>query len=170
MRIKSLAATAVTTLGLLLTGVSSAHAWQQPYGGCEEATLAPHSVGANQCRAHGWTIATRLAVGPHGLVRGSGLPHCREEDGSGQRSACSWNFHDGRQDGNGEGLSYWMDKQDRPHYVWSRPARYPWRTMPGPLADSLSEGDRPYHYWLRCRVTGHQTIRVACPDGRLYAS
>lgn len=161
-------AAAVATIGLAAPAQA---AWHQPYGGCEEATLAPHSAGANQCRAHGWTIGTRLAVNAHGLVVGSGLPHCREEDGSGQRGACSWNFHDGRGiDGNNRGLSYWLDKRDRAHYVWSRPAGYPWHNVGGPLADSLSEGDRPYHYWLRCRTTGVQRdpIVVACPDGRRY--
>ena len=27
--------------------------WTEPYGGCKEATLYPHSVGAEECRAHG---------------------------------------------------------------------------------------------------------------------
>jgi hypothetical protein len=150
---------------------SPASAWQQPYGGCEEGTLAPHSAGANQCRAHGWTIMRRLAVNPHGVVVGSGLPHCRNEDGSGQASACSWNFHDGTRDGNGRGLSYWVGRNDRIHYVWPRRAGSPWRNVGGPLADALSEGERPYRYWLRCRTTGtdHPVIRIACPDGRAYA-
>jgi hypothetical protein len=93
-------------------GVGSAlsvERWVQPYGGCEEATLAPQSAAADECRDHGWTIRRRLAVSGHGIVKGSGLPHCREEDGSGQRSACSWNFHEGTRDGNDRGASLWVD-------------------------------------------------------------
>ena len=171
MRITSWAAAAATTLGLLgLAGPGQA--WQQPYGGCEEATLAPHSAGAHTCRVHGWTIRKRLAVNAHGLVKGSGLPHCRYEDG-GENQPCSWNFHDGQGiDGNNRGLSYWIDREDRTHYVWSRPAGYPWHNVSSALADALSEGDRPYHYWLRCRTTGVQRnpIVVACPDGHRYTA
>jgi hypothetical protein len=93
--------------------------WQQPYGGCDEAWQAPSSAGADECRAHGWTIRARLVVGPRGVVRMSALPHCRNEDGSGQRSACSWNFHDGQRDGDGRGASLWLDRHDRSHYVWA---------------------------------------------------
>jgi hypothetical protein len=82
-------------------GVGSAlsvERWVQPYGGCEEATLAPQSAAADECRDHGWTIRRRLAVSGHGIVKGSGLPHCREEDGS-----------------------------DRVHYVWvTSPMRDGW--------------------------------------------
>jgi hypothetical protein len=111
---------------LVITGRAQAQPvpWHQPYGGCPEASLAPHSVGAQECRAHGWTIRTRLVVNPRHVVKGSGLPHCRYEDGSGQRSACSWNFHDGRADGNGRGFAYWVDRHNRAHYVWAhRPVR-----------------------------------------------
>src|SRR5262245_63358868 len=66
--------------------------WTQPYGGCAEAWQAPHSKGADECRAHGWTVRARLVVGPHRWVRYNNLPHCREEDGSGQKSACTWNI------------------------------------------------------------------------------
>ena len=146
--------------------------WTQPYGGCEEATLAPHSAGANECRAHGWTIMRRLAVNPHGVVKGSGLPHCRYEDG-GENQPCSWNFHDGRGiDGNNRGLSYWIDREDRTHYVWSRPARYPWHAVGHELADALAEGADKPRRWERCRTTGVQrrVIRVACPNGDRFAA
>lgn len=146
---------------------SPASAWQQPYGGCEEATLAPHSAGANDCRAHGWTIGTRLAVNPHAVVVGSGLPDCRNEDGSGQASACSWNF-DGSHDGNGIGLSYWADKHDRIHYVWpSSPVTSRWHWVGQELADALAEGDQPGRHWERCITNGvhSRVIRVHCPDG-----
>jgi hypothetical protein len=169
MRITSLAATAVTTLGLLLTGVSSASAWHQPYGGCEEATLAPYSVGADQCRAHGWTIRTRLAVNPHAVVKGSGLPHCVNEDGSGQRSACSWNFHDGHPDGNGVGLSFWVDHKDHVHYVWPvRPIHGHWHWVGQELGDALAEGEQHEDDWGQCMFKWrhhHGMAQVMCPDG-----
>jgi hypothetical protein len=110
-------AAAVATISLTAPANAS---WHQPYGGCEEGTLAPHSAGANECRDHGWTIRKRLAVNPRHVVKGSGLPHCREEDGSDQRPACSWNFHDGQRDGNGRGASYWVDWHDHVHYVWAQ--------------------------------------------------
>jgi len=87
--------------------------WQQPYGGCKEAYVAPQSAGADECRAHGWVIRPRLVVGPYGWVRYSTLPQCRNEDGSGQRSACSWNFGMPRS----WGKVYWVDYHNRTHYV-----------------------------------------------------
>lgn len=101
----------------------SVNAWVQPYGGCKEAWQAPRSAGARQCRAHGWTVTRHIVVGPHRWVRYVDLPLCRFEDGSGQRSACTWNLSIQRQ-GNGVGLRYWVDRHDRPHYVrgmiWQR--------------------------------------------------
>lgn len=145
--------------------------WHQPYGGCEEATLAPHSTAAVDCRAHGWTIMRRLAVNPHAVVKGSGLPHCREEDGSSGPLPCSWNFHDGRgTDGNNRGLSYWIGRHGRTHYVWPGPAQYPWHAVGQPLADALAEGVT--RRWERCRTTGvhRRVIRVACPNGDRFAA
>lgn len=112
-------------VAIVLTGTVLAMLWfdpahaseHEPYGGCEEAVIAPHSVGAQECRDLGWTIHRRIAVDPHHVLRYSALPHCREEDGSGQKRACSWNFHDGQRDGNGKGRSYWVDRHDRIHYV-----------------------------------------------------
>jgi len=165
MRIR-LAAAAVTTLSLLgLAGPGQA--WQQPYGGCEEATLAPHSAGAAECRAHGWTIRTRLAVNPRAVVKGSGLPDCVNEDGSGQRSACSWNF-DGSTDGNGVGLSYWVNERDRVTYVWPhRPDRlnHGWSWVTRGLDDALAEGEQRED-WMTCIFRWrHGLAQVRCPDG-----
>lgn len=143
-------------------------AWQQPYGGCKEATLAPHSKAAAACRNHGWTINRRLAVSPRGVVKGSGLPHCKNEDGSGQKSACSWNFRDGHRDGNGKGLSYWVSHFGKIRYVWAHSPLTEHRHWVGqPLADALAEGDQPHRKWEQCVTNGvhHRVIKVDCPDG-----
>ena len=164
MRIR-LAAAAVTTLGLLgLAGPGQA--WHQPYGGCEEGTLAPHSAAANECRAHGWVIKRRLAVNPHAVVKGSGLPDCREEDGSGQ-GICSWNFA-GSTDGNGVGLTYWVGVNDRVHYAWpSRPIHGRWVWVNQELGDALAEGEHQEpNNWRQCITRPrHGLAQVMCPDG-----
>jgi len=103
-------------LACLIFG-GSTQAVAQPYGGCDEAYRYSTSAGAQDCRDAGWTIRPRLVVGPRGWVHYSVLPHCRNEDGSGQRSACTWNFGQGQPDGNGRGRMYWLDKHDRTHYV-----------------------------------------------------
>lgn len=118
-----LAALALTAIVAFdLAAVSTASDAAQPYGGCDEAYRYARSAGAQDCREAGWTIRPRLVVGPHGYVRMSALPHCIHEDGSGQRSACSWNFHRGGEDGNGKGRMLWIDGHDRVHYVngWAR--------------------------------------------------
>lgn len=137
----------------------------EPYGGCKEAYQAPHSQGAKECRAKGWTIKRRLVVTPHAVVRFTRLPHCREEDGSGQRSACTWNI--GRKiDGDGQGLSYWVSgpharHHDRIHYVWpERPLGTP---VSQELGDALAEGEQ-HEDWDRCWLDEPRT-HVRCPDG-----
>lgn len=93
--------------------------WSQPYGGCDEAWQAPHSIGADQCRAHGWTVRSRLVVGPHRWVHYSTLASCTFEDGSGSHLPCSWNFR--RTDGNGIGDRFYVTgsswSHHRVHYV-----------------------------------------------------
>lgn len=106
--------------------------WTQPYGGCVEAHRYPHSRGARECRAHGWTIRTRLVVGPHHWVRFSTLPHCETEDGSHTHRPCSWNFD--RTDGNGIGRSYWIGRHGHTHYV--RVHRPAYVAPPAPPTDS----------------------------------
>jgi hypothetical protein len=162
--------------GLLLLAftfgtASPAGAATQPYGGCDEAWQAPHSAGAQDCRNAGWTIRKRLVVNPHGVVRMSTLPHCLEEDGSGQRSACTWNVGP-RQDGNGIGLAYWLDRHDRTHYVWnSAPHRVRWQWVTARQAHNMaSTGHRAARYWRTCQVHfGTRTTKVACPDGFRYS-
>jgi hypothetical protein len=164
-----LAALAATALLVVMAPANAS--WQQPYGGCEEASLAPHSAGANQCRAHGWTIKTRLVVNGHGVLKGSGLPHCREEDGTGQRAACSWNFPDFTvpitQDGNGKGLSYWVGVYDKVHYVWPvRPIHGRWHWVTPELGDALAEGEQHEADWTNCMFRWrHGLAQVMCPDG-----
>jgi hypothetical protein len=83
-----------------------------PYGGCDEAWQAPRSEGAAWCRSHGWTVWSRLVVGPRHVVRYSHLPTCRFEDASSGPLPCSWNF-----DSNRNGLSYYVTRDGSPHYV-----------------------------------------------------
>src|SRR4029077_6665508 len=113
---------------------------------CQVSLLhrAPESGMADYCREHGWTVRPRLVVGPHGVVRYSALPHCRYEDGSGQRAACSWNFTpSSNPDGNGRGLAYWVDRHDQTHYVWPQhaPSHWSgWLWVNAEVADALAEG------------------------------
>jgi len=92
----------------------------QPYGGCDEAWQAPHSVGAKWCRSHGWIVRPRIVVGPHGHVRFRTMPKCITEDGSylrrngtvGYQRHCFWNA---RTMGNGRGSSYILDRVHPSH-------------------------------------------------------
>lgn len=104
-------------IGIGLGMVVSAPANAEPYGGCVEAYRYASSPGAQDCRDLGWTIRPRLVVDPQGWVHVSMLPACRQEDGSGQRSACAWNFSRTEVTGNGQGRKYWVDQRDRVHYV-----------------------------------------------------
>ena len=184
MKRKSLVALA-TGLALSAIGLGAtasradAATWQQPYGGCVEGHNYPHSQGAAECRAHGWTVRQRLVVGPHDRVRFVSLPLCREEDGSGQRSACTWNFGPGPEGlyhphghtGDDRGLSFWVDRKDRVHYVWNWTAGDPrpdgWKWVSSELGDALAEGEQHEDNWEGCITNGvhHHRIRVACPDG-----
>ena len=175
MRIR-LAAAAVTALGLL--GIAGPGQATQPYGGCVEGHDYPHSAGAAWCRDHGWVIKPRLVVGPHGRVHFVSLPLCREEDGSGQRSACTWNFGPGPEGlyhphghtGDDQGLSYWVGVNDRVHYVWNWTAGDPrpegWTWVSQELGDALAEGEQYEPNWEACITRPrHGLAQVACPDG-----
>ena len=151
--------------------------WQQPYGGCVEGHNYPHSQGADECRDHGWTVRQRLVVGPHGVVRFASLPLCREEDGSGQRSACTWNFGPGPEGlyhphghtGDDQGLAFWVDRHDRVHYVWGwySPITGRWAWVNQELGDALAEGEQQEpNNWRACMYRWrHGLAQVACPDG-----
>lgn len=64
-------AVSVLTVAATLAVAAPAEAWRQPYGGCDEAHVAPHSEAADECRAHGWIIRPHVIIGPHGHVRWS---------------------------------------------------------------------------------------------------
>jgi hypothetical protein len=137
----ALALTALLPL-LVLGFTQQADAATQPYGGCGEAYRYSNSAGAQDCREMGWTIRPRLVVNPHGVVVMSRMPHCRNEDGSGTASACTWNIGN-RIDGNGRGLAFWNDRHDRSHYVWDRsPLRRNRTLTEGPAHPRI-----PQHTW-----------------------
>lgn len=167
MRAVRLAAALASVAVTVVSHLPAASASQQPYGGCKEGWQAPHSAGARWCRAHGWVVTRRLVVSPRGVVRYSSLPHCPWEDG-GENQPCSWNFLPG--DGNSRGLSYWIDRNDRTHYVWARvPTGNGWRWVSREFADVLTEGgykDADRRLWGLCitrDIPNGWTVR--CPDG-----
>jgi hypothetical protein len=86
--------------------------WQQPYGGCDEAWQAPQSTGADDCRAHGWTVKWWIVESPKHRVEyvDASIPQCANED---RGRYCTWNFYAPRW----HGLDYWFDGRGRAHYV-----------------------------------------------------
>lgn len=120
----SLATSAPASFGSWIVPPASAGGWMPPapsVGGCKEAYIAPQSDAADACRDRGWTIAVGergrgIIVSPSNVVRYLWLPQCRYEDGSGQRSACTWNMVLPYQ-GNGMGKALWIDRKDRIHFV-----------------------------------------------------
>ena len=143
-----------------------------PYGGCDEAWQAPHSLGAQDCRDMGWTIRPRLLVNPRGLVIMSRLPHCTFEDASSGPVPCSYNF--GRPtDGFGGGLSFWVtgtNHHNRTHYVWTTRPHNGWAWVSRSLADALAESGAKgadSRAWEQCKVkTSSGTVR--CADGVVF--
>lgn len=129
------------------------------------------AVALSAAEAHG-IHTPRLTVSRHGVVQHTSLPHCAVEDG-GPDLPCTWNVGP-VQDGNGGGLSYWVGRDQRVHYVWNLlPTVNRWRWVSRQLADALAEGDRPMadtRPWERCVTKtvpfGHTRHRwVKCPDG-----
>jgi hypothetical protein len=114
--------------------------------------------------------ASRIVVGPRGVVHGSGLPRCGVEDG-GPVLPCQ-RLNEGP-------LSYWVGKHHVVHYVWAHnPAHHDgWRWVSRRLSHRLANGDvlptwaatRP-HYWWRCVVKVGPTTKVRCADGSLTTS
>lgn len=86
--------------------------WRQPYGGCDEAWQAPHSTGADECRAHGWTVKWWIIVSPKDRVRyvDPSINQCANEDAG---RFCTWNFSVPRRDG----LDLWYGGAGHRHYV-----------------------------------------------------
>lgn len=105
---------------LVLTGVNfgvveepAPVAWQQPYGGCDEAWQAPRSPGARDCRLHGWTIQRGFVLRPNNTVAYLRMDPCREEDSDGP---CFWNAE---RQGNGTGTSFIIKgPRDGKHRIW----------------------------------------------------
>lgn len=153
-KISTILAMAATTATILIASPAQA---SQPYGGCKEAHLAPHSSGASWCRAHGWTVTRRLVVNRYHKVVFDRLPLCRQEDGSGQRSACTWNLHPSTPQGNGIGKGYWLDRRDRAHFVWN-------------VKFCLAASTRPTSPGARQCIRNDWTIEVGSyPVGDTYA-
>jgi hypothetical protein len=64
----------------------STRAWHQPYGGCKEAGIAPHSVGARECLAHGFAVVRREPIRAYWMNRPCATEdsvNCYWNDGSG---------------------------------------------------------------------------------------
>lgn len=146
----------------------------QPYGGCDEAWQAPHSIGARECRSLGWTVSRRLVVSPRGVVKMSTLPWCAVEDASSGRVPCSWNFgQDADRNRTGHGLAFWVGPKGGMHFVWSTsPVGRGWHFVPRSFADALAEGGTPgadRRDWSQCvNRIGVTYVRVACADGMGY--
>ena len=85
----------------------------EPYGGCDEAWQAPHSQGADDCRALGWTVRPRFVLSPKDRVKYLDLRPCEQEDSDGP---CYWNA---QTMGNGEGDSFIIrGERDGKHRIW----------------------------------------------------
>lgn len=128
---------------------------------------------ASAASAHnGWTTyAVRdggITVNRHGVVVESFLHPCKEEDGSAEAVACTWNVGSAP-NGNGDGLTYWLNRHDRVHYVWDQGFRphYPWRWIPSSEQDSFAEGFER-HDFSRC-IDWHSPLwhhgGIKCPNG-----
>lgn len=107
----------VIVAGIILIGQGRANAAPPAplYGGCVEAWQAPQSLGADDCRAKGWTIKSRLVLDPYNRVRIVRVPPCVYED----QSNCYWNA---QQMGNGRGDSF-VNLRHRIYYAsfaWAR--------------------------------------------------
>ena len=151
----------------------------QPYGGCKEALLYPYSAGADWCRAHGWTITygwygRNVVVNPHGVVVASRLPHCHDENGTGTRWPCSWNF-----DSAHPGTSFWIGHWGTNHYVWpTSPINRVWHWVDDDLAKRLAHSAIPgasTYRWTRCVVAHNAATDLAatsgvvrCPNGHTW--
>jgi len=157
-------AAALVFTGILWMLAPSAKAVTPSGSGCDDRDIG--AVAARMCRAEGWVVRPRLVVGPHGVVRRASLPHCTHEDGSGRQALpCTWNIGS-RTDGNGRGLSFWVDRRHHGHYVWDEsPRTRTWRWVWPGLADALAEGDGAYATTRRWEACVVRADRVRCADG-----
>lgn len=144
------------------TQIGTALSVTQPYGGCKEAWIAPHSEGADYCRSIGWTVRYNLTVNPHKVIRHNAMRGCRTEDAG---HNCIWL---GEQRGNREGLTFWRGKAGRAHYVWPYDftgpyTRWHW-VKPGSVWDHIPGVNRT------CAVRVGGTTYIVRPDGRVWTS
>lgn len=110
--------------------------------------------------AHGDTPG--IETTHHGVVISSTLPHCVNEDGSGEHrhgAPCTWNI--GSTDGNGRGLAYVIEGQHADRffdYVWiNRPT-----AQPGWVWDDAQEGG-----YSDCAINLARDLEH-CPDGTFW--
>lgn len=136
-------------LSAFFTVLAARSADAAPYGGCDEAYRYPTSDGADWCRRHGWTVTGSLVVSPHSVVMASRIPHCRYEDGSGQRERCLW---DASVDGvNGRGDSF-IERRGDVRYVWmNSPTGHGWKWVDEEWAFTL-DIVLGRHNWSSCVV------------------
>lgn len=148
---------------LLVAAFSAGQVTGQPadaatYGGCKEGWQAPHSAGADQCRAHGWTITSRYVISPHSRLVASRLPHCAYEDETGP---CLW---DARRDGNGRGSSF-IVRNETVRYVWMTGLPQGWHYV-----RAGSGWDRLPGVSIRTRINVGPTTYLVNPSRRRWAS
>jgi hypothetical protein len=166
----------VIVAAIVATGFVAARATSATPGPCAEAWQYPHSQRVSECRRAGWTINLNgirqgyprgVIVSPHAVPRYVNIPACKAEDG-GPVLPCAWNIVADQSTGDGEGLAYWVDRQDRVRYVWRYPAVNGWRAVPRWLNRSLHDAGYGRN-WLRWRYDSRHVdgeLRLWAPDGR----
>jgi len=133
---------------------------------CTDWTMSNRD--ADLCRNEGWTVRYHdargewaLIVTPRGVLSETDLKSCHYEDGSGGPRPCVW-F--GQEDGNGHGLTYWVSRNMRAHYMWPySPTTNGWEWVSRDDAQAMaSTGHRTTAWWRSC-----VTRVVNMPDGKV---
>jgi hypothetical protein len=133
--------------------------WVEPYGGCDEAWMAPNSIGAEECRDHGWVVHDRFVLDPNTNPAYINLPDCDTEDGGG---LCYWDA-DGR--GNESGQSFIIEGQrDGKHRIWWVGSGETSQWKQARLKDGWTPIGR-VHGHVGCLGLIGPTTMVECPDG-----
>lgn len=158
----------VILVGGLIWGLLAppAQAWTEPYGGCDEGWQAPHSVGADQCRDHGWIVRHRLVIDPHKVLRYTSLPACYTDDGTGRY--CTWRASE---QGNHRGYSYYLNRPEHPRYIWEYdPTGSGWRWV-NRREDRFLDRHHHHRRWRQCAANrGADDWVVKCANGEGYTS
>lgn len=119
-----------------------------------------------------WFIPARSAepsitLSQHRVVLGSSLRHCPTED-SGRN--CTWNI--GSPDGNGQGLSFYVDPDGKVTYVWPENpvliSDHQWRWVPGKIRTRLTQEGLPLSVSCMWRTVGDDYSRIRCANGAHY--